>query len=233
MKTIGLLGGMSWESTLEYYRLLNESIKNKLKGSHSAKCLMYSFDYFDLESLLNRDNWKEITAQLVEQGKNLKKAGADFILICANTMHIVADDVEKEVGLEVLHIAKTTKIEIMKHKIKKVGLLGTKFTMESDMYPKIMKIDNIEIIVPSADEQALIHQVIYNELILGIFSNESKKKFLDIISRLESKGAEGVILGCTEIPLLIKQSDVNIPIFNTMEIHAIMAVEKALKYGNN
>ncbi len=229
MKTIGLLGGMSWESTLEYYRLLNEQIKDKLHGSHSVKCVMYSFDYHELEILLNHSNWEEITNQLVENGLKLKKYGADFILICANTMHLVADEVESKIGLEILHIAKATKAEIMKHQLKKVGLLGTKFTMQSNMYQEIMKKDDIDVIVPEENEQKLIHKVIYEELILGNFSDESKIDFLKIIAHLIKRGAQGIILGCTEIPLLIKQEDVNVPVFNTMEIHVSEAVKKALE----
>ena len=228
MKTIGLLGGMSWESTLEYYRTTNQYTKQILGSSHSAKCIMYSYNYHELEELLNQGRWKEITHELVKDSKKLKEFGADFILICANTMHIVADEVQNKIGIEVLHIVEATKAQIMNLHLKKVGLLGTKFTMESSMYPDIMKKDGIEIIVPKKNEQDFIHHVIYDELILGVLSPDSKHKFVKIIDNMKQQGAQGVILGCTEIPSLIKQEDVDIPIFDTMQIHAIAAVKRAL-----
>ncbi len=228
MKTIGLLGGMSWESTLEYYRTINQYTKQMLGTSNSAKCIMYSYNYHELEKLLNQGRWKEITDELVKDAKKLKEFGADFILICANTMHIVVDEVQNKAGIEVLHIAQATKNEIINLNLKKIGLLGTKFTMESSMYPDIMKSDGIDVILPNKDEQDFIHHVIYDELILGVLLPDSKQKFLKIIDNMKQRGAQGVILGCTEIPSLIKQEDVDIPIFDTMKIHAIAAVKKAL-----
>ncbi|MFH0767273.1 MAG: aspartate/glutamate racemase family protein, partial [Bacillota bacterium] len=224
VKTIGLLGGMSWESTLEYYRLINLYTKDLFGESHSAKCILYSFDYHELELLLHQNRWDEITKQLVEHGKKLKAYGADFLVICANTMHIVAADVEKQVGLKIVHIVEATRNEIIKLGLSKVGLLGTKFTMESSMYPKMMEIHDIEVILPTKKEQKLIHQTIYQELILGNYSNESKNKFIEIIHDMKQRGAEGVILGCTEIPLLIHDKDVDIAVLNTMKIHAFAAV---------
>jgi aspartate racemase len=228
MKTIGLLGGMSFESTTEYYKLINRLVQAKLGGSHSAKILMYSFDYYELEKLLEEKRWDLITDVLVEQGKKLKEAGAEGIVLCANTMHVVADEVEKQVGLPLIHIVKSTLKYAMKHEMKKLFLLGTVYTMDHPIYKEIFKNDNIEIIVPDEREKTLIHRTIYLELIKGVFSNESKKKFIDIIQKYELKGIEGVILGCTEIPLLIRQEDVELPILNTMDLHINDVVEYIL-----
>jgi aspartate racemase len=226
MKTIGLLGGMSWESTLEYYRLINEQIKSHYGGSHSARLLMYSFDYDELEQLLNRNDWNKILDLLVEYGLKLKNAGAEYLVLCANTMHIVADQVEQKVGLPLIHIGKATLDDVLKKDIKKVALLGTKYTMQSHIYPELFNQHSIEIMTPTTEEQDMIHHVIYKELILGVFSEQSKHEFLNIIKRLKSAGAQGVILGCTEIPLLIKQSDVDCPVFNTLNSHVNHIVKK-------
>lgn len=219
MKTIGFLGGMSYESTVEYYKKINQLVQNELGGSHSARLVMYSFDYDELEKLLEKSDWNKITERLVEEGLKLKQAGASYLVLCANTMHIVADQVEKQVGLPLIHIAKVTMKYAFDHGYKKVLLLGTKYTMDHLMYPNIFKEKNIDIITPHHDEKALIHQTIYQELIRGQFLDKSRQKFIQIIKKYELKGIEAVILGCTEIPLLIHQDDIELPILNTMDLH--------------
>ena len=234
MKTIGLLGGMSFESTLEYYRLINLLIKQKLGGSHSAKILMYSFDYHELEVLLEQNRWDDITELLVVQAKKLKDAGAELLVICANTMHIVADRVEHESGLEVIHIVKSTLSEINQLDLKHVALLGTMYTMESPMYPTIFKTHHVEVLLPSKRDMAMIHRTIYQELILGQFKESSRNRFLEVIEQLRLQGAEGVVLGCTEIPLLIQPEHLKgFPVLNTMHLHAIAAVEAALSKNHD
>lgn len=230
MKTIGLLGGMSWESTLEYYRLINMEVKQRLGGSHSASILMYSFDYHQLEKLLEQNRWDEIAQLLIRQAKKLKDAGAEILLICANTMHIVADQVEQESGLPLIHIVKSTLEDAQKRHIHRVALLGTMYTMESPIYPHLFSKGGIEVILPSKREMAMIHRTIYQELILGNFNETSRHRFLDVIHDLRNKGAEAVILGCTEIPLLIHDEHLpGFPVLNTMQIHARSAVDAALR----
>lgn len=229
MKTIGLIGGMSWESSLEYYRIVNETVKEKLGGLHSCKCLMYSVDFGVIEALQHQNKWDELTKLMIEAAQNLKHGGADFIVICTNTMHKMAPEIETATGLNFLHIADVTGAAISKDQIQKVGLLGTRFTMEGDFYKKRLK-DNydIEVIIPEDADRQIIHDIIYNELCLGIIKDDSRQKYIDIINKLCANGAEGIILGCTEIPLLIKQSDVLIPVYDTTKIHAESAVEFAL-----
>lgn len=229
MKTIGLIGGMSWESSLEYYRIVNETVKEKLGGLHSCKCLMYSVDFGVIEALQHQNKWDELTKLMIEAAQNLKHGGADFIVICTNTMHKMAPEIETATGLNVLHIADFTGAAISKDQIQKVGLLGTRFTMEGDFYKKRLK-DNydIEVIIPEDADRQIIHDIIYNELCLGIIKDDSRQKYIDIINKLCANGAEGIILGCTEIPLLIKQSDVLIPVYDTTKIHAESAVDFAL-----
>ena len=229
MKTIGLIGGMSWESSLEYYRIVNETVKEKLGGLHSCKCLMYSVDFGVIEALQHQNKWDELTKLMIEAAQNLKHGGADFIVICTNTMHKMAPEIETATWLNVLHIADFTGAAISKDQIQKVGLLGTRFTMEGDFYKKRLK-DNydIEVIIPEDADRQIIHDIIYNELCLGIIKDDSRQKYIDIINKLCANGAEGIILGCTEIPLLIKQSDVLIPVYDTTKIHAESAVDFAL-----
>ena len=230
MKTIGLIGGMSWESSLEYYRIINEEVKNILGGSHSAKCLMYSFDFQEVEKLQHESKWGELEKEMILQSNNLKKAGADFIVICTNTMHLMAPQIEKVTGLNVLHIADVTAEEIIQEGLDKVALLGTNFTMEGTFYREILeKKYNIEVIIPSKEDREIVHNIIYNELVKGIISDFSRKKYLAIIKKLEKEGAQGVILGCTEIPLLVKQSQVSIPVFDTTDIHSKASVKYALE----
>jgi aspartate racemase len=229
MDTIGLIGGMSFESTLEYYRIINETVRLKLGKIHSAKCLMYSVDFEKIEILQHENKWDELTEIMVDIAKKLKNAGADFIVICTNTMHKMAEEIEEKAQIKVLHIAEAAGKEILKRKMKKVGLLGTSFTMEQDFYKKVLKDKfNIDVIIPNKEERGIIHKVIYDELCNGIIKEESKDKYIKIINNLVSKGAEGIVLGCTEIPLLIKQEDVDISIFDTTTIHSISAAEFAL-----
>lgn len=229
MKTIGMLAGMSWESTLAYYRIINEETKKILGAGHSAKCLMYSFDFHEIQELQNRGQWEKLKDIMVSTANTLKKAGADFIVICTNTIHLLADDIEKETGLKVLHISDVTAAAIGAKGINQVALLGTKFTMEGDFYGRILREKyNIDVSIPQLKDRIIIHDIIFNELIMGIVKDESKKKYIEIINKLAQKGAEGIILGCTEIPILIKQEDVNIPIFNTTELHSKAAARYAI-----
>lgn len=230
MKTIGLIGGMSWESTLEYYKILNESVKERVGGLHSARCVVYSFDFEEIEELQHQGNWNKLTELMIEAAQKLEKTGAELIIICTNTMHKMADEVQRAIKIPLIHIADATAEVTKEKRLKKVGLFGTKFTMEEDFYKKrITEKHGIEVIIPNKDERELIHNVIYNELCLGILNPESKARFKEIVENLISNGAEGIILGCTEIPLLIKQEDIQVPVFDTTTIHAKSAVEFALK----
>jgi len=229
MKKIGVLGGMSWESSLEYYRIMNEEVKEKLGKTHSANFLMYSFDFHQVEVLQHENKWDELTDLMVKEAANLKAAGADFIVIATNTMHLMAGAIEKETGLEVLHIAKATGHEILKRGLKKILLLGTKFTMEGTFYREILEAMGIEVVIPNEADRQVIHDVIYHELILGEINIESKKAYVDVIEKMAKIGAQGVILGCTEIPLLIKDEDVSIDVLDTTEIHAKAAVKNAIE----
>lgn len=230
MKKIGLIGGMSWESSLEYYRIINETIKQKLGGLHSAKCILYSVDFAETNTLQHEGKWKDLTELMIEAAQKLEKAGAEFIVICTNTMHKTAGDIQNNVNIPILHIADATAEKILSKGLRKVGLLGTKFTMEEDFYKRRLKERfDIEVIIPDSNEREIIHNIIYNELCLGILKHSSKERFQKVIKNLAANGAEGVILGCTEIPLLIKEEDVDIPLFDTTNIHAKSAVEFALK----
>lgn len=230
MKTIGLIGGMSWESSQEYYRIINQNVKEKLGGLHSAESVMYSLDFEEIKKLQHEGRWRELAGLLIEAAINLEKAGVDFIIICTNTMHKMAEEVQKNINILLLHIADATAEEIKQNKINKVGLLGTKFTMEEDFYKgRLNEEFEIEVITPDRKERQIVHNVIYNELCQGEIVQSSKEKFNKIIQNLVSNGAQGIILGCTEIPLLIKQEEMNVPLFDTTEIHAKSAVEYALK----
>ena len=230
MKTIGLIGGMSWESSLEYYRIINQIVKEKLGEPHSAKCIMYSVDFAEYEKLQHEGKWEELTEKMVDIGRKLESAGSDLVLICTNTMHKMAPQVQESIQVPLLHIADAAADEIKSRDMKKVGLLGTKFTMEQDFYKKRIKdCYGIEVIIPEQEERDIVHKVIYKELISGIINESSRKKFQKIIENLKLRGAEGVILGCTEIPLLIKDKDSAIPVFDTTMLHARKAVNLALK----
>lgn len=229
MKTIGLIGGMSWESSLEYYRIINEKTKENLGGLHSAKILLFSVNFQEIELLQHRGDWEELTKIMIEAATTLEKAGADFIVICTNTMHKMAEDIERSVSIPLLHIADASAKAIKERGLTKVGLLGTKFTMEQDFYKKRLEDKHgLEVITPDEIDREIVHSVIYEELCLGKISPKSKKEYLRIISKLKKSGAQGVILGCTEIPLLLQQRDVSLPLFDTTEIHSEYAVKKIL-----
>lgn len=220
MKTIGLIGGMSWESTITYYQVLNETIKQALGGLHSAKCILYSVDFEEIEKCQANGDWNRSAEILSDAAQSLEKAGADYIVICTNTMHKVADEIKKHIHIPILHIAEMTAVELEKSGITKVGLLGTKYTMQQDFYKYILENRGIHVVIPNEDQVELVNDIIYNELCLGVISNESKQQYLDIIGDLVKSGVQGVILGCTEIGLLVKQDDTNIPLFDTTLIHA-------------
>lgn len=229
MKTIGLIGGMSWESTVTYYRVINEEIKKRLGGFHSGKILLYSVDFDEIEKCQMSGEWEKSGEILADAAKRLEKAGADFIVICTNTMHKVFGQVQAAVKIPVLHIAETTAEIMKKDKITKTGLLGTKFTMEQDFYKSVLAENGIKAVVPDEDGRKTVNDVIYNELCMGQIKESSKKQFLEIIEKLRDQGAQAVILGCTEIGLLVEQKDVDIPVYDTALIHAEVAAEKSLK----
>lgn len=229
MKTIGIIGGMSWESTKVYYEIINEQIKQKLGGFHSCKCLIYSVDFSEIQRLQHSNNWEELNNIMADAAKRLQQGGADFIILATNTMHLCVEAIKEAVEVPFLHIAQATSSAIINKNIKKVALLGTKFTMEKDFYKSILNENDIEVITPNEEERDFIHNTIFGELVQGIIKDESRNKFKVIISKLQLQGAEGVVLGCTEIPLLISQDDVEIEVFDTSRIHAEKAVEMALK----
>ncbi|HNR05540.1 MAG TPA: aspartate/glutamate racemase family protein [Bacillota bacterium] len=228
MKTIGIIGGVSWESTVEYYRILNETVNKKLGGLHSAKCLIYSVEFQEITDLMQTGDWKAISVRMQEIASILKSGGADFLIICSNTLAAPAPEIEKNIGMPVHSIAEATAKEILGMKLKKIGLLGTKYTMEGDYYRNTLYKYGIETVVPEKEDREAINSIIFDELCLGILKESSKEIFRNIISKLQSKGAEGIVLGCTEIPLLVKQEDVSIPVFDTLTIHAVSAAELAL-----
>ena len=228
-KTIGLLGGMSWESTAVYYRELNEGIKAKLGGLHSARICMVSVDFEEIEKLQQIEDWNGTAVILSEAAIAIEKGGADFLLICTNTMHKVAPQIEANISIPILHIADATAQRLRKAGIKKVGLLGTRFTMEQDFYKgRLVEKYGIDVIVPNEPEREDVHSVIYNELCLGTIDQNSRERYLKIIAQLAANGAEAVILGCTEIALLVKQNHTATPLYDTTAIHAEQAVLEAL-----
>jgi len=230
MRTIGLLGGMSWESTVGYYRKINEGVKKSLGGLHSAKIVLYSVDFEPIEQLQHKGDWEGTADILSEAALKVQAAGADFLVICTNTMHKVAPDIEKAIHIPILHIADATAEVLADKGIKTVGLLGTAFTMEQDFYKgRLMQKYGLEVLVPNEPDRKIVHNVIYQELCLGRMIESSKKEYLRIIKRLANQGAEGVILGCTEIGLLVNQSDTDIELCDTTAIHAEKAVEYAIQ----
>ena len=229
MKIIGLIGGMSWESTVAYYQIINKVIKDKLGGLHSAKCILYSVDFEEIEECQKNGDWDRSTEILGDVALSLEKAGADFIVICTNTMHKVVSGVEKYIKLPILHIAEITAIELKKAGIRKIGLLGTKYTMQQDFYKQILIDNGIEVVIPNSKDIEIVNSVIFNELCLGKIKKESKDKYLRIIENLSKDGVEGIILGCTEIGLLVKQEDTDIPLFDTTNIHATSAALYAIE----
>ncbi|WP_158837667.1 aspartate/glutamate racemase family protein [Polaribacter sp. L3A8] len=229
MKKIGLIGGITPESTILYYRILNELNANSLGKPHSAKVIMSSFDFGQISQLQKEGRWDLLDQLMAEAGESLEKAGVTCILICANTMHLCIDAVKKVVTIPVIHIAEATSKSIIEKKVKKVALLGTKYTMEKDFFTDVLKSFGIEAMIPTSDEREIIHTIIYDELSVGNMNPVSKEKYLKIINRLIKSGAEGVILGCTEIPLLIDQDDVSVPVFDTTRIHATAAFKLSTK----
>lgn len=228
MKTIGMLGGMSWESTLSYYKEINESVRNILGGLHSAKICLYSVDFDEIEKLQHDGKWEETALILTKAAQSLETAGADFLIICTNTMHKVAPQIESAISMPLLHIADATANRLISNKIKRVGLLGTQFTMAQDFYKgRLSTKFNIEVIVPNGEQQKIVHNIIYTQLCLGKITEESKQIYLEIINSLHAQGAEAVILGCTEIGLLVHQQHTHIPLYDTSKIHA----EEAVKYA--
>jgi aspartate racemase len=230
MKTIGLLGGMTSESSAEYYKLINRLVREKLGGVHSARQVMYSVDFAPIEDLMEAGEWKQITAILVDGARRVEKAGADFLVICTNTMHKLADDIQKQIGIPILNIIDATAAEIKRRDIDTVGLLGTRFTMEQDFYKgRLKEKHQLNVLTPSQEDITVIHQIIMDELSIGVIKDVSKKKYWEIINRLKGQGAGGIILGCTEIPLLVKEEEGSVPLFDTTGIHAAAAVDFALK----
>lgn len=228
MKTIGLIGGMSWESTVEYYRIINQEVKTRLGGFHSAKCILYSVDFEEIEFLQKTNDWENAARVLLNVAVRLEKAGADFVVLCTNTMHKVADNIQAGIDIPLLHIADATAEEILIKNIKNIGLLGTKYTMEQDFYRRRLEEKGIRVMIPEETARNVIHKVIYEELCLGKVLQKSRDRFKKIMDSLVTRGAEGIILGCTEIGLLVKKEDVSVPLFDTTLIHAIKAVEYAL-----
>ncbi|MGA2112511.1 MAG: aspartate/glutamate racemase family protein [Anaerolineales bacterium] len=229
MKTIGLIGGMSWESSIEYYRILNETVKERLGGLHSAKCVMYSVDFAEIEVCQRDGEWAEAASQLVAAAQGLERAGAELVLLCTNTMHKVADEIQAGITIPLLHIADATAEKIRAASVGKVGLLGTRFTMEEDFYKgRLIQKHGLEVVVPDRPDREVIHRVIYDELVLGEIRPQSRRQYREIMDKLIRSGAEGIILGCTEIGLLIREKDSPVPVFDTTRIHALAAAEYAL-----
>ena len=230
MKTIGLIGGMSWESSVEYYRIINELVKAKLGGLHSATSMMYSVDFAEVEVLQRQAKWAEAAEMLIDAAKNLENGGADFIVLCTNTMHKVAEEILANVKIPFLHIADATAQRVKDSGIQNIGLLGTRFTMEEEFYRgRLEQKYDLNVCIPNAQEREIIHRVIYNELVVGKIEQHSKEQYIGIMEQMVNQGAEGVILGCTEIGLLVHQEDSRDPLFDTTRIHAEAAVEYALE----
>ena len=229
MKTIGLIGGMIWESTVTYYQLINETIKKELGGLHSAKILLYSVDFAEIEEYQAKGEWDKSAQVLSQAAVNLEKAGADFIVICTNTMHKVVPQIREQITIPILHIAEATAEALKEKGIARVGLLGTKYTMTQDFYKNILLEAGIQVLIPDEKGVETVNDVIYHELCLGNIRRESKEAFLQIIAQLRRAGAEGVILGCTEIGLLVQQADTTLPVFDTTLIHGVKAAMKALE----
>jgi aspartate racemase len=229
MKTIGLAGGTGWISSADYYKIINEETNRRLGGLEFARCILFSVNYGEIDAF-NRQNNREGVYQLIlDASQRLIRSGADFIVLCANTLHQFAERLESQINVPVIHIAEATADEIIRKKMNKIGLLGTKQTMEMDFYKARLNEKNIEVLVPDPDDRDFIQNTISGELLRGILSNDSKLRFIEICKKLNGRGAEGIVLGCTEIPMLISQEDINIPVFDTLSIHALAAVDFALK----
>lgn len=228
MKTIGMIGGMSWESSQNYYRIINERIKKELGGLHSAKILLYSVDFAEIERCQARNEWDKAGIILTDVARRLEIGGADFIIVCTNTMHKIADQISKGISIPLLHIADATAERLRKSTITRVGLIGTRYTMTEDFYRGKLESYGIEALVPDKEEMATVNSIIFNELCMGIVRDESREKYLKVIGGLAAKGAQGIILGCTEIGMLIEQKHVALPVFDTTVIHAQKAAELAV-----
>jgi aspartate racemase len=230
MKVIGLIGGMSWESTTQYYRLINESVKEKLGGLHSAKCILYSVDFAEVEELQRQGQWTKAGALLLDAAQKVEKAGADLVLVCTNTMHKLAGTIQAGIGIPLLHIADATAEKVKEANLQRVGLLGTRFTMEDGFYrARLIERSGLEVTIPNPEDRKAVHRIIYEELCVGKIQPESRALLAAIMSRLVQGGAEGIILGCTELGLLLSEQDSPVPIFDTTRIHAVAAVERAIK----
>jgi aspartate racemase len=230
MKTIGLLGGMTWHSTVEYYRLINRNVQDRLGGNHSARCILYSVEFAEVETLQETGGWEALSGFMAEAAKRIEQAGADFLLICANTMHRAAPAVEAAISIPLLHIGDAAAAEIRKQRLQTVGLLGTRFTMEQDFYrDRLEQRHGLRVLIPEEGERTVIHDIIYRELGRGVISEASQDVYLSVIRNLHLRGAEAVILGCTEIPLLVRPGDYPLPLLDTTALHAAAAVEWALK----
>jgi len=230
MKTMGMIGGMSWESSLEYYRIVNETVKKSLGGFHSAKCILYSVDFEEVEKLQHKGDWDALTGLMLDSAQRLEQAGADFVIICTNTMHKMADEVQSAINVPVLHIVDVTAEAIKRNGQTRVGLLGTKFTMEQKFYKGRLKDKHgLDVLIPSPEERQMVHDILYSELCLGEIKEQSRGEFKRVIHNLVDRGAQGVILGCTEIPLIVSQDDYDIPVYDTTQLHAQAAVDFALQ----
>lgn len=228
MKTIGLIGGMSWESTVTYYQLLNEGVKNALGGLHSAKALLYSVDFFEVEALMNKGEWDSAANMLSDAAMRLEAAGADMILICTNTLHKVAPQVQARIHVPLVHIAEAAAERLTQHGITRVGLLGTKYTMTQTFYRDKLTERGIDVLIPEGADIDLVNRVIFEELCLGVVKEESRSEYLRVIASLQARGAQGILLGCTELGLIVDPADVSLPLFDTTEIHANKALSLAL-----
>ena len=229
MKTIGIIGGLCWVSSMTYYRIINETTRARLGGLHSAKSIMYSVDFGEIEALQHQGNWDDLVTRMIDVARNVEKGGADFVIICTNTMHKMAEDVQNHITIPLLHIADATADKIKSRGMQTVALLGTRFTMEENFYKgRLIRNYGLEVMIPPTDAMQIVHDVIYNELCVGEIRESSKKQYVNIMERLMENGAEGIILGCTEIGLLVQDQDCRVPLFDTARIHAEAAVEYAL-----
>jgi len=228
MKTVGLIGGMSWESTITYYQLLNEGVKDTLGGLHSAKILLYSVDFYEIEALMSRGEWEKAADVLGGVAQRLETAGADMILICTNTLHKVAPQVQERIHVPLVHIAEAAADELRANGIRRVGLLGTKYTMTQEFYRDKLTERGIDVLIPEGGDIDLVNRVIFDELCLGVVKPDSKAAYLRVISELQARGAQGILLGCTELGLIVSAEDVSLPLFDTTVIHAKKALELSL-----
>jgi aspartate racemase len=228
MKTIGLIGGMSWESSAQYYAIINRAVRDRLGGSHSARILMHSLDFGEIEKLQHDGDWSSLTVQMVDVAKRVQAGGADVVLICSNTMHLMADAMAAEIDIPLLHVVDPTSTAIVEAGLKRVGLLGTAFTMERPFYRDRLAAAGLEVLIPSDPDRREVHRVIYDELVAGKFEPSSRQIYREVIARLVERGAQAIVLGCTEIMLLVDQSDSAVPLFDTTTLHAMAAVDLAL-----